>query len=183
MTHKELVARVSKWLRNTKRCPVVFQDLYTYAGERPDVIGFFSDGTSLLIECKISRSDFISDIKKPHRAFDENGMGDTRYYATPHGVLRSEEEIPNGWGLIIVREYSITITKHPTQRESVNKRSEVLMLSSAIRRLQLSTAVFIRQDEEDLQNQIPIEKRASKNWTSTSGESLDDEMLDSCGKF
>jgi len=48
---------------------VAFKELKTAGIEIPDVIGFGS-GFSIVIECKVSRADFLQDKKKPHRAKD-----------------------------------------------------------------------------------------------------------------
>lgn len=80
---------------------VVFKELKSVAGEIPDVIGFDS-WQSVLIECKVSRSDFFSDKKKAHKQVS-NGMGNWRYYACPKGMIKVSE-LPPKWGLIYVDE-------------------------------------------------------------------------------
>lgn len=55
----------------------------------------------ILIESKVSRSDFKRDAKKWHRRYKSDatiGISD-RYYIAPPGMLRPEE-IPDGWGLL-----------------------------------------------------------------------------------
>lgn len=66
-------------------------------GEQPDVLGVNMYGESILVEVKVSRSDFLSDKKKPWRQ-DGKGIGDKRVYLTPKGLLKPEE-IPYGWQL------------------------------------------------------------------------------------
>jgi hypothetical protein len=66
--------------------------------EKPDVLAFNHKGTSLLIEVKVSRADFLADKKKPWRENPEKGIGETRVYLTPKGLL-THEEIPYGWQL------------------------------------------------------------------------------------
>lgn len=63
-----------------------------------DLIAFRST-CSLMIESKISRSDFKADSKKPERTF--GGVGTYRFYITPVDMV-SAEEIPEGWGLLYV---------------------------------------------------------------------------------
>ena len=76
-------------------------------GEIPDAIGwrpYAHNGCgSTLVEVKVSRSDFLSDAKKQHRASHENGMGVYRYYMAPVGLI-AVEELPHRWGLIEVTE-------------------------------------------------------------------------------
>lgn len=100
-THKELVFIAYKWAKNNASVGVVFRELYSIAGEIPDVIGFGA-WHSVLIECKASRADFLKDKKKPHRTLFK-GMGNWRFYCCPKGLIKVEE-LPAGWGLIYVDE-------------------------------------------------------------------------------
>lgn len=110
MTHAECVEHAAAWL--DRRCKVVLPEFYSYNKELPDVIGFtrgslvkdgkwWSGEHSLLIEVKVSRSDFLSDKRKSFRAEPHEGMGDFRYYCCPKGLIK-KEEIPEGWGLLYV---------------------------------------------------------------------------------
>lgn len=67
-------------------------------GEQPDVMGITAYGESIIVEVKVSRSDFLADKKKPWRANPEMGMGDERVYLAPEGLLKLED-IPYGWQL------------------------------------------------------------------------------------
>lgn len=67
-------------------------------GEQPDVMGLTAYGESIIVEVKVSRSDFLADQKKPWRANPEMGMGDERVYLAPEGLLKLSD-IPYGWQL------------------------------------------------------------------------------------
>lgn len=67
-------------------------------GEQPDVLGIAAYGESILIEVKVSRSDFLADKKKPWRKNPQQGIGDYRVFLTPKGLLKPDE-IPYGWSL------------------------------------------------------------------------------------
>ena len=95
MTHGELVQKARVWLGRTWRsaapeghgaCSVVLAELNCVSdtGEVPDAIGW-SWGYSTLVECKVSRSDFAADMKKPFRMAEELGMGTQRYYLAQIG--------------------------------------------------------------------------------------------------
>lgn len=144
-THKQLVQRVTHWLRFSKKCNVVAAELSTQCAETPDAIGWHGSGYSILVECKMSRADFHADKNKRFRHFEDEGMGDERFFAAPPGILK-EEDIPDGWGLIVVHAYRLEVVKTPTLKKT-NKRSEVKMLMSILRRLEISTAVFVQQEE------------------------------------
>lgn len=97
-SHRALCYRAACWLVSTKRCQVVMVEKGSaHTAEMPDAIGWRGE-ESYLIEVKVSRADFLSDAKKPHRA-DGKGMGMYRYYMAPQGMI-SPSELPPGWGLI-----------------------------------------------------------------------------------
>jgi hypothetical protein len=146
-THKKLVNRMANWLKNSKRYTVVFSELTTRNNETPDVIGWVGNAFSTLIECKVSVSDFRADKKKVFRRAAELGMGDFRYFAAPLGVI-ARTEIPDGWGLLEVGERSVRESIAPTLMTS-NKNAECVMLMSALRRLEISTAVYVVSEDEE----------------------------------
>ncbi|MFT5716006.1 MAG: hypothetical protein ACI9T7_000179 [Oleiphilaceae bacterium] len=96
--HEYLSKLAAKWAKK-QGFPVVATNL-TAAGsrEKVDLIAFRSS-CSLMIESKISRSDFFADAKKPERV--EGGVGTYRFYITPFDMV-SSTEIPDGWGLLYV---------------------------------------------------------------------------------
>ena len=144
-THKTLVRRIAQWLKWTRRMTVVMSELATRNGETPDVIGWIGGASSTLVECKASRADFLADAGKWFRRHEESGMGDLRYVAAPRGML-SPNETPEGWGLLEVDDRCVRTTKE-AQPKNGNKRAECVMLMSALRRLELSTAVFVVSDD------------------------------------
>lgn len=103
MTHKELVEIAYRWCLRNARCGIAFKELNctSHAGEIPDVIGFSSWQHSVVIECKVSRSDFLGDKEKKFRKNPELGMGKFRFYCCPEGLIK-KDELPTGWGLIYV---------------------------------------------------------------------------------
>lgn len=98
MTHAECVAKATEYMQ--KRADVVLPEFYTHNSELPDVIAFNRD-RSTMIECKVSRSDFLRDKNKPFRMNPNQGMGDLRYYCCPKGLIRPEE-MPVWWGLLYI---------------------------------------------------------------------------------
>lgn len=96
MTHAECVTTAAAYMQ--KRADVVLPEFFCHNAELPDVIAF-TTRYSTVIECKISRGDFLSDAKKSFRINPNSGMGDYRYYCCPKGLIKPEE-LPNGWGLL-----------------------------------------------------------------------------------
>lgn len=142
-THAALVARAEKWLWR-QNCGVVFRDAFravTSSGEQPDAIGF-RHGVSILVECKVSRADFLADRGKPFRASPEIGVGDWRFYLCPKSLIAAAE-LPAGWGLLYANGARIEpvcgvpgntgwVSDRPF---SGSKENEAFMLYAALRRM------------------------------------------------
>lgn len=161
MTHKEAVRRATNWLRNNQHCGIVLRELATANRETPDVIGFYGAGGSILIECKVSRSDFLADAGKSFRQWAEQGMGDERYFEVPPGVVKNAEEVGD-WGLLEIRPHQVKVLRKPVV-QSANKRAELKMLMSVMRRLEIATAVFVRQECEPHGQSEQEETEAAEN--------------------
>jgi len=137
MTHKELVDRGVRWLKNNQingcRHPIVLPEYKCYANSIPDVIGMNHQQTTVL-ECKVSRADYLQDINKGHRHYTHQ-LGNYRYYLCPAGML-SPDEINDGWGLLYCHPHKITIEKdayhHPLNETRIE---EYQVMYSIIRRL------------------------------------------------
>jgi hypothetical protein len=151
-THSELVARVLRWLKVTKKFPVVLGEIGTDGYECPDVIGWTSwPGESWVIECKISRSDFLADRKKPFRLHPEKAFGSFRVFATPPGLIKVDE-LPPKFGLIEVRQKSVKVLRKPQRHEMpvwVHMREKRLLMS-AVRRATEGWGLHVFGDPKDL---------------------------------
>jgi hypothetical protein len=103
LSHADLVQIACRWLHRRKHCGLVYGEPTVMSTmEIPDAIGFFSGGyASHVVECKVSRADFLADAKKPHRAHPRLGMGSYRWYMVPGDLVRVDELPPN-WGLLSV---------------------------------------------------------------------------------
>jgi len=97
MTHDEIADWCAKRIRGMGYKFSFSNMTSAMHGEQPDVLGLDCWGESILVEVKVSRSDFLADKKKPWRK-DGFGIGDHRVYLTPKGLLKPEE-IPYGWML------------------------------------------------------------------------------------
>lgn len=94
--HEQLAAIGAAWLKRNG-FTVVATDLSALGcRERADVIGFRSQ-CSTVIEAKVSRADFLADLKKPHRL--DGGIGLYRFYICPAGLIGAHE-LPARWGLL-----------------------------------------------------------------------------------
>src|SRR5579871_1206696 len=109
MTHAQLVERAVRWLR-WYRCGVVLSEQACVSGEMPDAIGWKQACHSVLVECKVTRADFLADRAKPFRVKPQKGVGSERFYLTPPGLV-NPEELPFGWGLLELRKGQIEVLR------------------------------------------------------------------------
>jgi hypothetical protein len=106
ITHNQCIDISANWLANQKNrsigwgCKIILREPSGYllsVGESlPDILGIWDEMT-VNIECKVSRSDFLSDKNKKH----SHPIGNYKIYACPHNMILPSE-IPNGWGLLYV---------------------------------------------------------------------------------
>jgi hypothetical protein len=114
-------------------------EFVTATQESPDVFGW-NYWTTVLIEVKVSRSDFLADAKKPFRQTPEDGVGEFRYYCCPHGLIHADE-VPANWGLLWQDGAKIVEAK-PAERQPSNLRAERTILTSIMRREGVKAGVF-----------------------------------------
>lgn len=136
LNHKNLCDIAVKWLQRpySQKGPAcnfaVAEVASGWSGEIPDAIGFRMSGGgddgSHLVEVKVSRSDFLSDAKKPHRSGETVGMGNWRYYMCPVDLIKPEE-LPPKWGLLYVNTRGhVKSIVSPFLNNSWNYRTEAL---------------------------------------------------------
>ena len=149
--HRQLVEIAYKWVLANMSCGIAFKELHTNAcnGEHPDVIGFGGWGHSVLVEVKVSRSDFLSDKKKSFRKNPELGMGRQRFYCCPVDLIK-QHELPTGWGLIYVSGKGKARCVHSPYKGNIGERhhgfvqnikAEHGLMYSALRRLHLKDLI------------------------------------------
>jgi hypothetical protein len=137
MTHSQLVEKAVRWLRSY-RCGVVLSEQACVSGEMPDAIGWKRACHSVLVECKVTRADFLADRAKPFRLKPEQGVGMERFYLTPPGLLRPEE-VQAGWGLLELRGRGVEML-HPAAknlRTAVGFRYEMNLLLASLYRVEV----------------------------------------------
>jgi hypothetical protein len=136
VTHKDCVEAAAAYL--SKRCDVVLPEFFSWNAELPDVIGFKRNHSDL-VECKVSRADFLKDKKKHFRMFPEQGMGDYRYYCCPRGMI-SKDELPDGWGLLYLYPSGLVRQLKESRKHDKDWRAEHHLLFYYARRANFSGA-------------------------------------------
>jgi len=137
MTHAQLVEKAVGWLRSY-RCGVVLSEQACVSGEMPDAIGWKRANHSVLVECKVSRADFLADRCKPFRQKPEQGVGCERFYLTPPALVKLEE-LPSGWGLLELRHGRIEVIRASAKnlRTAAGLRYEMNLLLASLRRVEV----------------------------------------------
>ena len=137
MTHARLVELAEAWLRRS-RCGIVLSEQGCSSGEMPDAIGWKGKNHSIVIECKVSRADFLADASKPWRTNPEIALGCERYFAAPRGMLRPEE-MPGGWGLLEAQGREIKVVKKSKRklRQPEGFMNEMNLLLASLRRVEV----------------------------------------------
>ncbi len=115
---------------------MVLYEFATAADENPDVIGWAPEAGSILIECKLSRSDFLQDATKAVRKNPCMGMGQRRYYLCPSEVIQVRD-LPPKWGLLWVANRAVSVKREARGFPGRNLLAEVRFLSSMLRRAQI----------------------------------------------
>jgi hypothetical protein len=137
MTHALLIRKAVEWLRSY-RCGVVLSEQACVSGEMPDAIGWKRACHSVVVECKVSRADFLADRAKPWRQNSEIAVGCERFYLAPRALIRSEE-LPVGWGLLELHNRRIQVIRPSRKnlRSDEGFRSEMNLLLASLRRVEI----------------------------------------------
>jgi len=140
MTHPGLVELAVKWLRTKYRCGIVLSEQACCSGEVPDVIAWKGRCRSVVVECKVSRPDFLADRSKPWRQDPDVALGCERFYMAPAGIIAAEE-LPAGWGLLEVRgrkvELTVPCSKRRSLRSAEGMMNEMNLLLASLRRVEV----------------------------------------------
>lgn len=134
-THAELCDIAVAWLKRPYAmggigCHIAYSEITSgFNCEIPDAIGWRScqmnDG-AIVVEVKVSRSDFLRDKKKPHRNGETIGLGSWRFYLCPEGVI-NPTDLPEKFGLLHVTDSgSIKSINGPTSTRLEKDRQQLL---------------------------------------------------------
>jgi len=137
--HAQLVTQATHWLRYRYGCGIVLSEQYCATGEVPDVIGWQASCQSVLIECKISHSDFLADPSKSFRLHPEEGLGSKRLYMAPAGMI-APKELPKHWGLLECKGRDVQLVVKPSKvdlRTQIGLMKEMGLLLASLRRVEV----------------------------------------------
>lgn len=139
--HYELACKAATWIRQRKNAEpwktpynISAVELVCMGAENPDV--YATNGCdSVVIEVKVSHSDFMADKKKFARNKDNENyaMGTFRYYLCPEGVI-SQDELPEQWGLLYYVNGKIKKIVQAPEQKNVERIWDIMVLWSIMRR-------------------------------------------------
>ena len=137
-SHSRLVYEAVRWLRSNYRCGIVLSEQSCSSGETPDAIGWKGRNHSVVVECKISRADFLADAAKPWRLDPDCALGCERYFFAPSGMI-SCDELPGGWGLLELcgREVRMARKSKKNLRSVEGFANEMNLLLASLRRVEV----------------------------------------------
>ena len=117
---------------------MVLSEQACVSGEMPDAIGWKKACHSVLVECKVSRGDFLADRDKPFRLKPESGVGCERYFMAPRSLIRLDE-LPMSWGLLEVCGCKVDRMKVSAKclRSAVGFQYEMNLLLASLRRVEV----------------------------------------------
>lgn len=94
-----------------------------FAGQ-PRYIDFYafnvwpsSNYRTVAYEVKVSRSDFLNEIKDPTKRKPAEEFASECYFVTPSGLVKPDE-VPEGWGLMTGSDSGLRTMKIATQRQT-----------------------------------------------------------------
>lgn len=107
--HEQLNRVGAQWAKR-QGFPIVATNVWAAGSrERVDVVAF-RQGATMLIESKVSRSDYHADKKKPERTV--GGIGLYRFYITTVALIEATE-LPPGWGLLYAKGTKVIEVRRP----------------------------------------------------------------------
>jgi hypothetical protein len=101
----------------------------------PDAMGWKGKCHSVLVECKVSRADFLADAGKPWRVNPAIALGCERYYLAVRGLL-SPDELSDGWGLLELHARRVSVVRRAKKnlRTPEGLMNEMNLLLASLRR-------------------------------------------------
>ncbi len=132
ITHDLLCEKAAQRLKSKYHNVLLAEPKNIVTLEIPDVIGWKNDGTSTVVECKISLADFLRDKKKMFRRCMSLGMGDYRIYFCQAGLIHVDD-VHESWGLWWLYPSGRILAKKKPKRMEPNKFEELKLTLWALR--------------------------------------------------
>ena len=173
MRHATLLQLGVRWL--SRQCSVVLYESAGVKKEVPDVIGW-AGPRAVLIECKVSRADYLRDAAKVTRTDPNVGMAQRRYYLCPAGLVQPAD-LPCKWGLLWADKGRITVQREARGFPQRNLLAEVEFLSRMLRRAQIRVGTRPLSEWLRGENRFEAQRGIPPNTGSAGCKGLRRKML------
>ena len=91
-------------------------------------------GLRVAYEIKVSRQDFLHELDHPEkRAFAEENFSQC-YFAVAHGVVKSSDEVPEGWGLLVTTRAGDKLIRRKAAQHRDPKPPSLMWMLALMRR-------------------------------------------------
>lgn len=97
-------------------------------------------------EVKVSRADFTKELKDPQKREGAERIANECYFVVPSGLLQFDE-IPQGWGLLVMQKDGLKCVKKAMQRK-LEQLPEAFVMSLARRVTDKPAPVALIRDED-----------------------------------
>lgn len=146
--HYQLCCEGAKWLRRRKNVEpyegqwkYITVEMCVSGCENPDIWAF-NGWSTIVVEVKTSRSDFLNDKKKhwQQQGHEECLGGNYRYYLTPKDLL-TEKDLPPQTGLLEWDGKNIErVVK--AERHTVSNHADMIIMASLLRREKFKEGIY-----------------------------------------
>ena len=116
---------------------MVLSEQACVSGEMPDAIGWKRASHSVLVECKVTRADFLADRDKPFRHKPEQGVGCERFYLAPAAVVNRRTACGLGTARTSPRPNRDGAASAKNLRTAKGFRYEMNLLLASLRRVEV----------------------------------------------
>ena len=128
--HSELCKIAEQWILRKYRLAIAEPNCIVTM-EQPDAIGWRGE-SSILVEAKTSRSDFLADRKKIFRIHENMGMGNYRYYICKPEII-SVDDLPPLWGLLhVLPNGRVKVIRESRHFSEINHSAERSLLTACL---------------------------------------------------
>lgn len=129
---------------------------------------FPSKGCEILgFEIKVSRSDWLRELKKSGKSVPVARFCDRWYVVAPDGIVK-REELPRGWGLIVGKDDALRVAVQPPVNEEAKDVTRSFM-ASMLRRVGRLTDEATKE----------VERRAVQRTEAVERQRVRDSLPDS----
>lgn len=112
------------------------------------------------IEIKVSRADLKKELNNPHKIAPFAQISNYVYFATPVGLIKDDDPLPDGFGILEVSERGLVTVRKRARRNNAPGPIDEKTFVEAFRRAGKLDSLAWSEDEKDAQAQVVQLKQA-----------------------